>query len=200
MSHRGVVKRAAPRAVIVSALWSPEAANAQLCALQPKVQLSVTPEVAGARMGDEVLSELRPGDTLVVGGFEDLGSCLREVSRTVDQAFRRGVRVIVLEGRIDTSASDSSTLRRALRVAASYQQRLSSAEFRARIEASRAAGAFQPGRPRKIRPEWVAELRAQGLGASAIAEHLKVSRWTVYRAIQRLEPDGPPTADAPEPS
>lgn len=48
------------------------------------------------------------------------------------------------------------------------------------------------GRPRKVSAAVVAQLRAEGCGATEIGRRLKVSRWTVYRAIRRLAPPADP--------
>jgi DNA invertase Pin-like site-specific DNA recombinase len=51
------------------------------------------------------------------------------------------------------------------------------------IEAARLKGVYK-GRPATISPSDVKELRAQGLGATAIAQRLKIGRASVYRLLQ----------------
>lgn len=50
------------------------------------------------------------------------------------------------------------------------------------IEAAKLRGAYK-GRPPSIDPKQVKELRAEGMGASAIARHMKIGRASVYRAL-----------------
>jgi len=50
------------------------------------------------------------------------------------------------------------------------------------IEAAKLRNAYK-GRPATIDPQRVKELRAQGLGPSAIARQLKIGRASVYRAL-----------------
>ena len=50
------------------------------------------------------------------------------------------------------------------------------------IEARKALGLYK-GRPPSIDPQQVRELRAEGMGASAIARHMKIGRASVYRAL-----------------
>jgi DNA invertase Pin-like site-specific DNA recombinase len=48
------------------------------------------------------------------------------------------------------------------------------------IEAAKAKGVYR-GRPAKIKPEIIAALKAEGLGATAIAKRLGIGRASVYR-------------------
>jgi DNA invertase Pin-like site-specific DNA recombinase len=50
------------------------------------------------------------------------------------------------------------------------------------IDAAKAKGVYK-GRPATIEAAKVRELRAQGLGASAIAKRLKIGRASVYRLL-----------------
>lgn len=50
------------------------------------------------------------------------------------------------------------------------------------IDAAKLRGAYK-GRPPSIDPQQVRELRAEGMGASAIARHMKIGRASVYRAL-----------------
>jgi DNA invertase Pin-like site-specific DNA recombinase len=52
---------------------------------------------------------------------------------------------------------------------------------------ARASGLFPPGRPRTVSAERVAELRAAGLSAAAIAAELGVARASVYRKLKEIE-------------
>jgi len=51
------------------------------------------------------------------------------------------------------------------------------------IEAAKLRGNVYKGRPATIAPEAVRELRAEGLGATAIAKRLKIGRASVYRLL-----------------
>jgi DNA invertase Pin-like site-specific DNA recombinase len=50
------------------------------------------------------------------------------------------------------------------------------------IAAAKAAGVYK-GRPATIEADEVAKLKAEGLGASAIAKKLKIGRASVYRVL-----------------
>lgn len=51
------------------------------------------------------------------------------------------------------------------------------------IEAAKLRGDVYKGRPSTISPDAIRELRAQGLGATAIAKRLKIGRASVYRLL-----------------
>jgi DNA invertase Pin-like site-specific DNA recombinase len=51
------------------------------------------------------------------------------------------------------------------------------------ITAAKAAGVYK-GRPPSIKPDGVAALKAEGLGATEIAKRLKIGRASVYRALE----------------
>jgi DNA invertase Pin-like site-specific DNA recombinase len=135
---------------------------------------------------ESVLVGLREGDELVVERLEDLGSELAEVVRTLEKIQRKRVRVKVLQEDLDSEAVGMAQLLRGLQVAADFQRRAKRQGWRSEIEAAREAGAFRAGRPR-LKLDNVAELRAQGLGATEIARRLNVSRWSVYRRLKQLE-------------
>ena len=50
------------------------------------------------------------------------------------------------------------------------------------IAKAKAAGRYR-GRPKSIDPEQIAALKAEGLGASAIAKRLGIGRASVYRVL-----------------
>jgi DNA invertase Pin-like site-specific DNA recombinase len=135
---------------------------------------------------ESVLVRLREGDELIVERLEDLGSELADVVRTLENIQRRRVRLKVVRDDLDSDAVGIAHLLRGLRVAADFQRRARRKGWRTEIEAAREAGAFKSGRPR-LQLDNVAELRAQGLGATEIARRLNVSRWSVYRRLKQLE-------------
>jgi HNH endonuclease/Helix-turn-helix domain of resolvase len=53
---------------------------------------------------------------------------------------------------------------------------------RAGIEKAKAAGVYK-GRPASIKAGSLAELKAEGMGATDIAQYLKISRASVYRVL-----------------
>lgn len=135
---------------------------------------------------ESVLVSLREGDELIVERLEDLGSELAEVVRTLERIQRRRVHLKVIREDLDSEAVGMAHLLRGLRVAAEFEGRAKREGWRAGIEAAREGGAFKTGRPR-LKLDNVAELRAQGLGATEIARRLNVSRWSVYRRLKQLK-------------
>jgi DNA invertase Pin-like site-specific DNA recombinase len=134
---------------------------------------------------ESVLVNLRAGDELVVERLEDLGSELAEVVRTLEKIQRKRVHLKVLQEDLDSDRAGMAHLLRGLQVAADFEGRAKREGWRAGIEAAREAGAFKTGRPR-LKLDGIAELRAQGLGATEIARRLNVSRWSVYRRLKQL--------------
>jgi hypothetical protein len=135
-----------------------------------------------------VIGRLRGGDELVVQRLEDLGGDLVDILGAVERLHRRRVRLKVLQDDLDSASGRMADVLCGLRLAADVERRLRATTWKREIEDVRERGAFRAGRPRLLSVEEVAAMRADGLGATEIARRLKVSRWTVYRTLKRLEP------------
>ena len=105
-----------------------------------------------------IIEFMRKGDSLCVHKLDRLGRNTRDVLNLVHELTERGCSLQVLEPAIDTSGQ------------------------RAGIEAAKAKGVYK-GRPSSLDHDKIKELRASGMGATAIAKELGCSRGAVYKAI-----------------
>jgi len=136
-----------------------------------------------------LLRYLRPGDVVVVTDLSRLGRSLSGVIRTLDQLRERGIFVRSLRESVDTSTSVGRMLAGLFASLAEYERELI-LERAAVSRAAAAARGVRGGAPRVLTDAQVAaaaELRLAGWSASRVAEHLGVSRRTVYRALERAQ-------------
>jgi DNA invertase Pin-like site-specific DNA recombinase len=93
----------------------------------------------------------------------------------------RGAALRALHQPIDTSTAAGKCFLDMLGVFAEFETNLRRERQLEGIAKAKAAGVYK-GRPPVIDPK-VRELKALGLGASAIAKQLKIGRASVYRAL-----------------
>jgi len=130
---------------------------------------------------------VRPGGELVVARLDDLASSLEDLSALLRRAAARGVRLRFADARVAASDAEAEVLVKGILLAADFQARLTAMRLRDQVVRARQYGGFRPGRPRKLDAEQVARLRADGLGATAIARELGVARASVYRKLKEIE-------------
>ena len=113
--------------------------------------------VSGKRFDRPALAELidhaRPGDRLCIIRLDRLGRSLRELLETVDGLKARGIHLISLEERLDTSSAAGELVFHVFGSIAHFERRLISERTRDGIAAARKRGRT-PGRP-PLDPETV---------------------------------------------
>ena len=130
----------------------------------------------------ELLDHARPGDRLCVTRLDRLGRSLRELLETVDNLEARGIHLVSLEERLDTSSAAGELLFHVFGAIAHFEARLISERTRDGIAAARRRGR-QPGRP-PLDSETVSaaqKLIAAGLSPARAAKQLGIGRATAYR-------------------
>ena len=147
--------------------------------------------VSGKRFDRPALAELidhaRPGDRLCIIRLDRLGRSLRELLETVDGLKARGIHLISLEERLDTSSAAGELVFHVFGSIAHFERRLISERTRDGIAAARKRGRT-PGRP-PLDPEMVSaaqKLIAAGLSAAGAAKQLGIGRATAYRITKAL--------------
>ena len=125
--------------------------------------------------------KLMEGDTLVVLKLDRLGRDNIDVQQTIDLLLKKGVRVHCLDlPTKDLSTSEGKLMLAMFAAFAAFEKdriRERTIEGQARAKAQ----GKTIGRPSKVSPEKVAELRKGGLSISATAKQLSVSEATVKR-------------------
>ena len=130
----------------------------------------------------ELLDHAWPGDRLCVTRLDRLGRSLRELLETVDNLKARGIHLVSLEERLDTSSAAGELVFHVFGAIAHFEARLISERTRDGIVAARRRGR-QPGRP-PLDSETVSaaqKLIAAGLSPARAAKQLGIGRATAYR-------------------
>ena len=130
----------------------------------------------------ELIDHARPGDRLCVTGLDRLGRSLRERLETVDALKARGIHLVSLEERLDTSSAAGELVFHVFGSIAHFERRLISERTRDGIAAARRRGRT-PGRP-PLDPDTVSaaqKLIDAGLSPAQAARQLGIGRATAYR-------------------
>lgn len=133
-----------------------------------------------------VLDFIRPGDELVVHRLDRLGRSTRDVLNIVHDLDQKGASLRVLEPEITTAGDIGRLVVTVLGMVAEMERKLIRERQQAGIEAAKARGGVYKGRKKAVSSAQVAALKAEGLGPTAIAARLGVSRMTVHRELRRL--------------
>jgi DNA invertase Pin-like site-specific DNA recombinase len=136
---------------------------------------------------DEMLGQLRPGDTVVIWRLDRLGRSLRHLIDLVAELEQRGVGLRSLTESIDTSTPGGKLIFHLFGALAEFEQDLIRERTQAGLAAARARGRVG-GRPTVWTPEKLQTARAMHESGehdvSAIGRVLGVSRASVYRALR----------------
>lgn len=139
----------------------------------------------------ELLAYARRGDTLAVVRLDRLGRSLAELLATVAMLKERGVALLSLEERIDTSSAAGELVFHVFGAIAHFERRLIAERTRDGIAAARAEGR-KPGRkpldPGRLQAAMT--LIRGGLTPSEAARQVGLGRSTLYRELA-LTPDAP---------
>jgi len=137
-----------------------------------------------------LLDYARRGDTLAVVRLDRLGRSLAELLATVATLKERGVALLSLEERIDTSSAAGELVFHVFGAIAHFERRLIAERTKDGIAAARARGK-RPGRQPldRDRAEATLKLVAAGLSPTAAARQVGLGRSTVYRELRRTGAD-----------
>lgn len=139
---------------------------------------------------DAVLSQLGPGDTLVVW---DLDRAFRSVLDAVTQAelFRRnGIEFQIVNLQIDTATPAGMLVYTVMSAFAEFERRLLAQRTREGLAAARRRGA-RLGRPPKLNDAQLDDARRRLMSevetTAEIAREFGVAPWTLTRSLRRQE-------------
>ncbi len=127
-----------------------------------------------------VLAFLQRGDVLIVTRIDRLARSIADLAAIVRELEAKGVALKAIEQPIDTSSAAGRAFLQMLGVFAEFETAIRRERQMEGIEAAKAKGVYR-GRPAKIEAAAIAALKAEGLGASAIAKRLGIGRASVYR-------------------
>ena len=138
----------------------------------------------------ELIDHARPGDRLCVTGLDRLGRSLRELLETVDALKARGIHLVSLEERLDTSSAAGELAFHVFGANARFERGLICERTRDAIAAARRRGRT-PGRP-PLGPDTVSaahKLIDAGLSPAHAARPLGIGRPTAYRIAASMRED-----------
>jgi DNA invertase Pin-like site-specific DNA recombinase len=133
----------------------------------------------------QLLDYARNGDAVCIVRLDRLGRSLRELLDTVQQLKERGIGLLSLEEKIDTSSAAGELVFHVFGAIAHFERRLISERTRDGIAAARAKN-HHPGRPRVDETKLDAAFRLidGGLSPTVAAEQLGLGRSTVYEKLK----------------
>lgn len=136
----------------------------------------------GREQLEAALRYVRKGDVFLVTRLDRLARSLVDLRRIVDMLTVKEVGFRCLQQHIDTTSSEGRLMLNLLGAFAEFETEIRKERQADGIAKAKAAGRYR-GRPKSIDPEQIAALKAEGLGASAIAKRLGIGRASVYRAF-----------------
>jgi DNA invertase Pin-like site-specific DNA recombinase len=153
-----------------------------------------TETASGARADrpvlEQVLDQLRPGDTLVVWKLDRLGRSLRHLVDTVTSLADRGVGFRSLQEAIDTTTPGGKLVFHVFAALAEFERDLIRERTAAGLAAARVRGRHG-GRPSVMtahKAQVAREMYRSGqYPVAAIAKTLGVSRASIYRHLTRTD-------------
>ena len=129
-----------------------------------------------------ILDFISEGDTLCVHKLDRLGRNTRDVLNLVHELHERGCSLQVLEPAIDTSGPMGTVMLTVLGMVSEMELGFIKERQRAGIEKAKANGVYK-GRPTSLDHDKIRSMKAEGMGATAIAKELGCSRGAVYKAL-----------------
>ena len=135
---------------------------------------------------EQVLDQLRPGDTLVVWKLDRLGRSLRHLVDTVTALAERGIRFRSLQESIDTTTPGGKLVFHVFAALAEFERDLVRERTAAGLAAARARGR-RSGRPSVMTAHKLQAAqqmyRSEQYTVAEIASTLGVSRASIYRYL-----------------
>jgi DNA invertase Pin-like site-specific DNA recombinase len=129
-----------------------------------------------------VLDFLRKGDVLTVTRIDRLARSIGDLQDIVRSVKAKGASLKAIEQPIDTSTAAGKCFLDMLGVFAEFETNLRRERQLEGIASAKARGVYK-GRKASIDPAKIKKMKADGVGASAIAKALKIGRASVYRAL-----------------
>ncbi len=136
---------------------------------------------------EQILEFAQAGDVLTVTRVDRLARSVADVEKIVKCLKEKGAHLRATEQNIDTSTAEGTAFLQMLAVFAQFETAIRRERQAEGIAKAKAAGVYR-GRTAKIGAEAVRQLRAEGLGATAIAARLKIGRASVYRLLGEASP------------
>jgi len=129
-----------------------------------------------------ILDMVQQGDKVVVWKLDRLARNMNDLTNIVQTLEERGASLEILDQRIDTSTASGKAFLQMLGVFAEFETNLRKERQLVGIEKAKKEGKYR-GKQATIDTETVKRLKADGMGATAIARELGIGRASVYRIL-----------------
>lgn len=138
---------------------------------------------------DDALSYMRPNDTLVVTRLDRLGRNLVETVTTISDLADKNINVRVLEPALDTGRAADKVVVNVMASLAEWERDLLVERTREGVAYARSQGRVAGPKPKLSAEQKLqaAKLVESGDSVSAVARGFKVSRQTIYRALNEIK-------------
>jgi DNA invertase Pin-like site-specific DNA recombinase len=130
-----------------------------------------------------VLDFMRKGDVLMVTRIDRLARSIGDLQDIVRAIRAKGAALKATEQPIDTGTAAGKCFLDMLGVFAEFETNLRRERQLEGIAKAKAEGVYK-GRPASIDVAQIREMKARGLGATAIAKALSIHRASVYRVLE----------------
>lgn len=133
---------------------------------------------------EAALDYLRDGDSLVITKLDRLARSVAHLVAIGERLDAKGVALKVLDQAIDTSTPTGRLMFNMLGSIAQFERELMLERQREGIAKAKAEGKYKGRKPTtRAKGSEVKRLRLEGIGPTAIAKRLGISRASVYRAL-----------------
>lgn len=129
------------------------------------------------------LSELQPGDTLVIWRLDRLGRSLPHLLATIEELNAREIGFESVHDHVDTTSATGRLVLHILAALSQFERELTKERIAAGLASARARNR-KLGRPSVLNEERLADIRealASGKSISQVARSMRISRATLYR-------------------
>lgn len=135
----------------------------------------------------ELLAYARQGDTLAIVRLDRLGRSLAELLPSVEALRGRGIAMLSLEEKIDTSSAAGELIYHVFGAIAHFERRLISERTKDGIAAARAKGRMPGRQPLDMsKVDAAIKLIAANISPTEAAKQLRIGRSTIYREMRPL--------------
>jgi DNA invertase Pin-like site-specific DNA recombinase len=139
--------------------------------------------VSGRTELRNLLDFARNGDTIIVTRIDRLARSVRDLQNIVHELKEKGVSLKATEQAVDTSTSAGKCFLDMLSVFAEFETNLRRERQMEGIAKAKVRGVYS-GRKQTIDVQQVRRLKAEGMGATAIARQMGIDGTSVYRVLK----------------
>lgn len=130
-----------------------------------------------------IIEFLQAGDVLCVQKLDRLGRNTRDVLNLVHELDERGCSLQVLEPAIDTGGPMGKVMLTVLGMVSEMELGFIKERQKAGIEKAKAEGKYK-GRPTSLDHDKIRAMKAEGMGATAIAKEMNCTRGAIYKVLK----------------